>query len=402
LLRPLAVIRHVLLPLCAVPFAIACSSGSTSGLGDGDGGPPPSSDDGGVGLARDGQTSPPSDDAALANSEDAGDAAEAGPDLATDPNNCGFSGHVCEATCTGGYCDPVAMRVLDASAYFLALDGDSLYYTNGLDGKTLYEGSLSSSTGDVAIATLPAAPQDSNIDSFLTSKSYVFFETSTGGVTVNKATHKVATFTFATNGAAFGGIVGNDAGVYWFDDSGYLWTVPMTGGTPHASYSWTMTALAADESGEYFYGGPQGGDTTGVWMLSGSTSKQLADNVAQTWSLQIGTKNVYGAAPSGTSSACTQASTLWRVPKTGSSGGAGGVTTVYKSASDIAQFIGDDTSLVWTPCGATSVVSVASTGGKTHVLVPTNANDPCIDGAYLYFWQEVGETTSSQLFRVTL
>ncbi|HEY3819052.1 MAG TPA: hypothetical protein VGL81_17905 [Polyangiaceae bacterium] len=344
--------------------------------------------------ASDGGGAPSSKDGGASTSPDASDAAP--DDLSTDPKNCGFTGHVCEKTCTGGLCDPVALRELDADYY--AVDGDSVFY---LKAKSLYSGSVTTASSDTLIATVPAVPQPSNLPTFFTSKSYVFFETSTGGVTVDKSTHKVASFTFAASSGAFGSIVGNDQGVYWFDASELLWSVPMTGGTPKQSDSWNLTALAADETGLYFYGAPQGEDTFGVWMVDGSKSTQLAAAVDVTWAIQVGATAIYGVATSGSGTPeCQQSSVIWSVPKTGSNGGAGGATNLYTSSDYVDPFVADDTSVVWSPCAGDSVVTLASKGGAPHTLVGEAAQVQ-LDGVYAYYTQPLDNSlTMGQLARV--
>lgn len=322
--------------------------------------------------------------------------ADAGIDLQTDPNNCGFVGHVCEKGCSKGLCTPVQLRL--TSGDFWAVDGTSLYWTSGTK---LYAGSVSTASSDKMIATL-ASPPLGNWTTFATTASYVYLQTSTGGVTVNKSTHAVSTFTFVSGGEAFGGLTANDKGVSWYDDSGFLWTVPMNGGTPKADYTWTVSGVVADPSGIYFYGGPQSGDTTGVWMLAGTAQTQLADGVAQTYEVFAGTKNVYGLTSSG-SATCTASSTIWSVPKAGSLGGAGSGTNLYSSTT-IGLVYADDTSIVWAPCSGTgAIVSLAPTkGSKPHAVLASSDTSWRVDGVYLYFMQPDGTSlTTAELARVT-
>ena len=361
------VFSTVTLVIGLVLGAAACSSGATSTAVDiaADSGTPASS----------GEASDASTGTADGSKRD-GATADGGPlQLDSDPKNCGFAGHSCEASCVMALCTPVVARTWPHTSAPFFIQNDTIYYSAGTDVRA---GAVADPSTDVTIATTSSTM---NIGA---TKSKVYLWGSTGGLIVDKVTHTTASFSITKNYEPVGRIVGNDDALWFFDgNQGLLWTVPITGGPALADYDLDISSVAADESGLYYVGGPRHGSSGLTHVAHDNTTTVLSKG--SYGRLLLGAAYVYGAQ---TTSSGAPPVELWAVPKAG-----GARKSLLTVATAIDHFVGDDRSLLWYPGGSNPKLArlePAFPGGKPTVLVPA-LHDVQIAGSYAY-WMDAFPT----------
>jgi hypothetical protein len=298
----------------------------------------------------------------------------------TDVNNCGGCNVICAGTCAAGRC-VITLAANEASPFGIAVDSQSVYWTNYAANGTVKKVSLDGSN-PMTLASGQGYP-----DALALDATYVYWANGADTGSIMKVALGGGTpIALATNRDSPTALAVSATNVYWAEGSG-LAEVPLSGSTTPivlwTGIGVTTAGVAVDARNVYVTVSDVG--ATGFVAqipLNGLGETYLASNLDYPQGIAVDTTNVYWTNWMG--------ATVSEEPIGGT-----GAAALASNQDDPYGIAIDATSVYWTTQGLNgSVLKVAISGGKPIVLA-TNQVYPtaiAVDATSVY-WTNQGNST---------